>query len=33
VHQRIAFPDAASRGESVLTSLSTEAAADDIRRL
>jgi chromosome partitioning protein len=29
VHQRIAFPDAASRGESVLTSL----AADDIRRL
>ena len=33
VHQRIAFPDAASRGESVLTSSSTEAAADDIRRL
>jgi chromosome partitioning protein len=33
VHQRIAFPEAASRGESVLTSLSTEAAADDIRRL
>jgi len=33
VHQRIAFPDAASRGESVLTSRSTEAAADDIRRL
>jgi chromosome partitioning protein len=33
VHQRIAFPEAASRGESVLTSSSTEAAADDIRRL
>jgi chromosome partitioning protein len=33
VHQRIAFPDTASRGESVLTSSSTEAAADDIRRL
>jgi chromosome partitioning protein len=34
VHQRIAFPDAASRGESVLTSSSsTEEAADDIRRL
>ena len=33
VHQRIAFPDAASCGESVLTSSSTEAAADDIRRL
>lgn len=33
VHQRIAFQDAASRGESVLTSPSTEAAANDIRRL
>jgi chromosome partitioning protein len=33
VHQRIAFPDAASRGESVLTSSSTQAAADDIQRL
>ena len=33
VHQRIAFPDAASRGESVLTSAANEAAADDIRRL
>jgi chromosome partitioning protein len=33
VHQRIAFPDAASRGESVLTSSSAEAAADEIRRL
>jgi chromosome partitioning protein len=33
VHQRIAFPDAASRGESVLTSPATSLAADDIRRL
>jgi chromosome partitioning protein len=33
VHQRVAFPDTASRGESVLTSSSNEAAADDIRRL
>lgn len=33
VHQRVAFPDAASRGESVLTSRAGEAAADDIRRL
>ena len=33
VHQRIAFSDTASRGESVLTSSSTEEAADDIRRL
>jgi chromosome partitioning protein len=33
VHQRIAFPDAASRGESVLTSRATSLAADDIRRL
>ena len=33
VHQRIGFPEAASRGESVLTSSSTEAAGDDIRRL
>ncbi|MGH7436526.1 MAG: hypothetical protein ACRENE_12705 [Polyangiaceae bacterium] len=33
VHQRVAFPDAASRGESVLTSASTEEAAADIRRL
>ena len=33
VHQRVAFPDAASRGESVLTSRAGEAAAEDIRRL
>jgi chromosome partitioning protein len=33
VHQRVAFPDAASRGESVLTSAATESAADDIKRL
>ena len=33
VHQRIAFPDAASRGESVLTSSTSAAAADDIQRL
>jgi len=33
VHQRIAFPDAASRGESVLTSRAADAAADDIHRL
>jgi chromosome partitioning protein len=33
VHQRIAFPDAASRGESVLTSSANQAAADDICRL
>jgi chromosome partitioning protein len=33
VHQRIAFPDAASRGESVLTSPATSLAADDIRPL
>ena len=33
VHQRIGFPDSASRGESVLTSSATQAAADDIRRL
>jgi chromosome partitioning protein len=33
VHQRIAFPDSASRGESVLTSPATSLAADDIRRL
>jgi len=32
VHQRIAFPDSASRGESVLTS-SAAGAADDIQRL
>jgi chromosome partitioning protein len=33
VRQRVAFPDAASRGESVLTSASTQEAANDIRRL
>jgi chromosome partitioning protein len=33
VHQRVAFPDAASRGESVLTSSGAEPAADDIQRL
>ena len=33
VHQRIAFPDVASRGESVLTSRAADAAADDIHRL
>jgi chromosome partitioning protein len=33
VHQRVAFPDAASRGESVLTSRGAELAADDIERL
>jgi chromosome partitioning protein len=33
VHQRVAFPDTASRGESVLTSSLNEAAGDDIRRL
>lgn len=33
VHQRVAFPDAASRGESVLTSGGAEPAADDIKRL
>jgi chromosome partitioning protein len=33
VHQRVAFPDAASRGESVLTTAATEEAAADIRRL
>jgi chromosome partitioning protein len=33
VHQRVAFPDAASRGESVLTSRAADAAADDIQRL
>jgi chromosome partitioning protein len=33
VHQRVAFPDSASRGESVLTSGSAHAAADDIKRL
>jgi chromosome partitioning protein len=30
VHQRVAFPDAAARGESVLTSRTGEAAAADI---
>jgi chromosome partitioning protein len=33
VHQRVAFPDAASRGESVLTSRGGDGAADDIKRL
>lgn len=33
VHQRVAFPDAASRGESVLTSRAADSAADDITRL
>jgi chromosome partitioning protein len=33
VHQRVAFPDAASRGESVMTSRAADAAADDIQRL
>jgi chromosome partitioning protein len=33
VHQRVAFPDAASRGESVMTSPAPDAAADDIQRL
>ena len=33
VHQRIAFPDAASRGESVHTTSAAKAAADDIQRL
>jgi chromosome partitioning protein len=33
VHQRVAFPDAASRGESVLTSASASDAAEDIQRL
>jgi len=33
IHQRIAFPDVAGRGESVLTSRAAEAAADDIKRL
>jgi chromosome partitioning protein len=33
VHQRIAFPDAALRGESVLTSSAMLLAADDIRRV
>lgn len=31
VHQRVAFPDAGSRGESVMTSRAAEAAADDQR--
>jgi chromosome partitioning protein len=30
VHQRVAFPAAASRGESVMTSHAADAAADDI---
>ena len=33
VHQRVAFPDAASLGESVFTMKSGESAAIDIRRL
>jgi chromosome partitioning protein len=33
VRQRVAFPDSASRGESVLTSSAAESAADDIQRL
>ena len=33
VHQRIAFPDASSNGESVLTSRAGEHAADEIKRL
>jgi chromosome partitioning protein len=33
VHQRVAFPDAASRGESVMTSRAADAAADDIQRV
>ncbi len=33
VHQRIAFPDASSRGESVLTTRTGKSAADDIKRL
>src|SRR5215472_9232352 len=33
VHQRVAFPYAASRGESVMTSRAADAAADDIARL
>jgi chromosome partitioning protein len=33
VHQRVAFPDSASRGESVMTSRAADAAADDIQRL
>ena len=33
VRQRVAFPDAASRGESVMTSRGTDAAAADIQRL
>ncbi len=33
VHQRVAFPDAASRGESVLTCREADAAANDIKRL
>ena len=33
VHQRVAFPDAASRGESVLTSRDADSTADDIQRL
>ncbi len=33
VHQRVAFPDAASRGESVFTSRAADSAADDITHL
>ncbi len=33
VHQRVAYPDATSRGESVLMSRAADAAADDIQRL
>jgi chromosome partitioning protein len=33
VHQRIAFPDASSQGESVLTTRGGNLAADDIKRL
>jgi len=33
VHQRIAFPDASARGESVLTSRGADGAVDDIKRL
>lgn len=33
VHQRVAFPDAAQRGESVLTTAASKGAAIDIERL
>jgi chromosome partitioning protein len=33
VHQRVAFPDAASRGESVMTLRAADGAADDIQRV